>query len=185
MEDQRSGDSVLEEWHGRFGRAVSRWFGARCRSQTAEDLAQKTWAALAATLARGGYDAGRSAPSTFVYAVMHNIWRQHAAALARAGTGVAEGAGADERAAPGSPDLPDAVAEAEELDRVRFYVGERSPLDAATREVLRLVGAGATDRDLAVWLGVSASTAHARKRAALERLRGALEEGGRAQGGPV
>lgn len=175
MNQTPPGDQLLTDWHTRFSRAVHRWFLDRCngRHHTADDLAQRTWTALASTLARGGYDASRSAPSTFVYAVMHNTWRQHAATLARDAHTAAL---SDNEPLPGESNPTDAAALAELVEYVRSLLTDHHRLDAETRSVLRLVGAGLSDRAMAERLGVSPSTAHERRRAALERVRRALAE---------
>ena len=78
-------------------------------------------------------------------------------------------------ATPAAEDA-DAVAEAELLEAVRRIVRDGADgLTAEHRRVLSLLGAGSTDRDLARELGVAASTANARKGAALSALRAHLE----------
>lgn len=169
------GDQTLTDWHARFARAVRRWFLDRSggRHDAADDLSQRTWAALTATLARGGYDPSRSAPSTFVYAVMHNTWRQHAAALARDARAPAL---APDAPLPGESDPTDAAALAELVEQVRSLLTDPDRLEPDTRHVLGLIASGVSDRALAERLGVSPSTAHDRKRAALQQMRLALSE---------
>ncbi len=142
----------------------------------ADDLSQRTWLALARSLAASRYDPALAAPSTFVYAVMHNIWRQHAAALARAHapepTGAPHGQG-------GATEASDAAAGAELIEVVRELLtpaAGSAGLDAETTHTLRLIAEGVSDRELASRLGVAASTAHARKQVALGRLRTAIQE---------
>lgn len=175
---------LVESWYARMGRRVRGWFGERLpgREASADDLAQRTWAAIMGVVRAGRYDPSRAAMSTFVYAVMHNIWRQHSARLGATEMRLSDSA--DVETLPGEPG--DAVALAELLERVRGALrgdavggasrsnapgGGLTPDEAA---LLRLVGEGFSDRDLAARLGVSASTANARKRAALAALRRVL-----------
>lgn len=158
--------------HARFDPGLRRLFLARTggRDDLADDLCQRAWAACWKAVAAGKYEAARAAFSTYLYAIASRVWLEH---LRRSG-----------RAAPTSEiteleaDLltPDPAAEArfsEVLDAVRRCLrgGEADGLSEDDRWILREVGAGASDRDLARRLGVAPSTMNARKRLALNRLR--------------
>ncbi|MFN0011437.1 MAG: RNA polymerase sigma factor [Phycisphaerales bacterium] len=181
MTQTPASDPRLSDWHARFARAVARWFISKTagRRDVADDLSQRTWLALTRSLAAGRYDPSLAAPSTFVYAVMHNIWRQHAATLARTH---AQGPAKGSQTRPGESDEghgSDAAAGAELIEVVRELLtpaAGSAGLDAETAHTLRLIAEGVSDRELASRLGVAASTAHARKQAALERLRLAIQE---------
>ncbi|MBL8990737.1 MAG: hypothetical protein JNJ48_04055 [Phycisphaerae bacterium] len=167
--------AVFDDAHGRFGPWVRRRFEQRCgRSDIADDLSQRTWAAVWRALDAGVYDPRRAAMSTFVHAVSQNVWRQWAKSAGAAAGRIVAG---EPPETPGTGDNPAAlVAEAELIEAVRSSMDGRAgaaigPEDAQT---LRLLAAGATDRELAAKLGVAPSTANARKRTALDRLRAYL-----------
>lgn len=184
MDDRhgKPGDSIatgdapaFERDHARLAGWVKRLFRERCggRADVAEELSQRTWAAVWEAVTSKRYDPARAAMTTFVYAVAQNIWRQWAKQQSRSvASPVAE---SDD--STGVQDVAATVAEAELIDAVRACVHGRVPAAGLTddeREVLRLVAAGETDRALAERLGVAPSTAHARKRAAMDKLRGYL-----------
>lgn len=180
--------AAFEREHLRLAAWIRRTFQDRTggRADAVEELCQRTWLGVWEAVSTGRYDPTRAAMTTFVYAVATNIWRQWAKQQRRAGAIVADAPdGEDAR----TPDTGDALAEAELIDAVRACVHGRvdAGLDAAEREVLRLVASGETDRGLADRLGVAASTAHARRKAAIEKLRGYLSRkfGGEPErGGP-
>lgn len=174
--------ALFDDAHARLAGWVRARFAARVglKADRIDDLSQRTWAAVWRALEAGTYDPARAAMPTFVYAVSENIWRQHAKTYARAG----------ERAGPVDDDLPgltgdpsEAVQAADHLDRVRESLRGGAGLSPEHVQVLQLLSRGVTDRALAEQLGVAPSTAHARKRAALDALRQALApERGRALG---
>lgn len=136
---------------------------------TAQDLAQKTWQAVWQALRDGRYDPQRAALTTYIYAVSQNIYRHwarrqatvssHAPALAATAMSLA-----------GSE--PDPLADAELIDELRRILRDGAPgLSSDHRQTLTLIAQGATDRELAGALAVAPSTAHARKKAALDALR--------------
>jgi RNA polymerase sigma-70 factor (ECF subfamily) len=165
--------AAFEAFHTRLGPWIRRHFLERCggRADVAEDLSQKTWTGVWQAVAARRYDPERSALSTFVYAVAQNVWRQHMRRQGRAGP-TAE---FDEHAqgpADGAP-VEDAAGLAEMLDVIRRALrGDMPGMTEADVQVLGLIARGMSDRDLAVALGVAPSTAHARKRATLDKLRG-------------
>lgn len=166
--------------HKRLSGGLRRLFLDRAgnKPEVADDLLQRTWIGVWQSLSRGRYDPSKSAISTFVYAVAHKMWLQHLRSTggsARAFGGDDPPLGAVE--APGSAQGESDLAEV--LDAIRACLrGQGGDLTTDEREILRLSGAGASDRDLAAKLGVSPSTANARKRAAFEKLRRHLATAG-------
>lgn len=156
--------------HARLDRWLRRTLRERVgNDDTAEELTQRTWAAVWSSVASGRYDPNRSAISTYVYAVARNVHRQWLAERKPAGVAPESSAAA-----------PDPLYEAEVIDAVRRALREPgaaglSPEDAT---ILRAIGRGdeGSDRSLAVLLGIAPSTAHARKKAALATLRAYLEK---------
>jgi RNA polymerase sigma factor (sigma-70 family) len=178
--DLPAATAQVEAAHARLSGSVQGWFARRSagRVELAHELAQQTWSEVWRAVKLGRYDPTRSALGTFVYAVMLNIWRQHAKASlsARGQTASLD----PESQACATLDLPDSALTstlfAERLDLVRRALDEpdRAGLTPDDALLLRLIAQGSTDRELAARLGVAASTAHARKRAALDRLRAHL-----------
>lgn len=175
------GDKVaFAALHKRLSGGLRRLFLDRAgnKPEVADDLLQRTWVGVWQSLSRGRYDPGKSAISTFVYAVAHKMWLQHL----RASPGAPKAAGGDDSPiesmeASGSPVSESGLAEV--LDAIRAVLrGNLGDLNPDEREILRLCGSGASDRDLAARLSVSPSTANARKRSALEKLRRHLAAAG-------
>jgi RNA polymerase sigma factor (sigma-70 family) len=171
---------AFEAFHTRLGPWIRRHFLERSggRMDVAEDLSQKTWTGVWQAVAARRYDPERSALSTFVYAVAQNVWRQHMRRVGRAGP-TAEFDEQSQGALPGgSPDgtgVEDEAALAELLEVIRRALrGDIPGMTEADVQVLGLIARGMSDRDLAAALGVAPSTAHARKRATLDKLRGQL-----------
>lgn len=162
----------FEAIHGRMRHWLRRWFADRVgdRDQLADDLSQRTWMAVWRAVSQGLYDPRRAALTTFVYAVAQNIFRQHAktAARARARGSVAPMEEDDHPA--GDRDDP-GLAELIERVRTALRGGVEIGLSPEEIQVLSLVARGESDRGLAERLGVAPSTANARKRAALGKLR--------------
>jgi DNA-directed RNA polymerase specialized sigma24 family protein len=161
---------------------------ARAFSDVAEDLSQQVWAALWRSMREGKYDPERSSITTFSYAVAHHVWLQHAKRTRRgplpALGGVGEsGSRRDDPAEYSDP--AEEAALAEQLETVRGLlrgdhaaVGEggdaKSGLTSDERGILVGVSRGESDRELALRLGVAPSTAHVRKKSAMEKLRALL-----------
>ncbi len=140
------------------------------RADLADDLVQKTWMAVWDALERGTYNPEKAALSTFVYAVAHHQWVSSVRKLAAAGPASAP---ADPEAfAEDSTETRAALAEV--LEDLRACLRGDPPgagvLDAGERVLAGLVASGLGDRPLAQRLGVSPSTANARKNAMLEKL---------------
>jgi RNA polymerase sigma factor (sigma-70 family) len=156
----------FESLHRRLSGGLRKLFLERSgnKSDVADDLIQRTWVGVWQALSSGRYDPSRSAISTFVYAVAHKMWLQHLRARP---------APRDPIPAEALPILDEPAADlAEVLDAIRATLrGDSGDLTTDERAVLRLCGAGASDRDLAARLSISPSTANARKRAAFEKLR--------------
>lgn len=160
----------------RFGPWVRRTLLQRVgnRHDIADDLSQRVWKGVFQALKDGRYDPARSAISTFIYAVMQNVHREFARGesrqLARTDSSVHLHVETTEA------DPANLMDEAESIDRVRAALaGTLTGLEPADAHVLKLLAQGATDRELARTLNISPSTAHARKKAALDRLRAVLE----------
>ncbi|MBL0870407.1 MAG: sigma-70 family RNA polymerase sigma factor [Phycisphaerales bacterium] len=160
----------------RFGPWVRRTLLQRVsnRHDIADDLSQRVWKGVFQALKDGRYDPARSALSTFIYAVMQNVHREFARGEHRQIKHTESAAHL--RIEHATADPSSLIDEAEAIDRVRAALdGRLSGLEPADAEVLRLLALGVTDRELARKLNVSPSTAHARKKAALDRLRDVLE----------
>jgi len=157
--------------HRRFDPGLRRLFAARgAGAHEADELSQRTWAAVWQAVREGKYDPSRSALSTFVYAVAMKMWLRGRRSAARPPDAVLDLA---DRLLDRGADVGDAAALAELLGRVReALAGDLVSED--DRRVLLALSRGLSDRDLARELGVAPSTAHARKASALDRLRRAL-----------
>lgn len=167
----RGNAAAFEALHKRLSGGLRRLFVERSggRSDVADDLVQRTWVGVWQALRSGRYDPARSAISTFVYAVGHNMWLQHLRSRAAAGRAEVD---SDHEAVFTGPDSD----LAEVLEAIRACLrGEAGGLTPDERVILRLSGSGSSDRDLAARLRVSPSTANARKRAAFDKLRRHLE----------
>ncbi len=176
-----------------FARKLDRATGGG--PDAAEELAQQTWLIFWQAICNRQYDPMRAKLSTFLYAIAANVWLRHARQSGRDSRVRAAGIGGYDRAdgadgadggdggdwpLTGSCDEPAAVMHAAALlDAVRSAVDGTlvHPAGPGTgafaepeRELLRAIGQGLTDRQLAAELGVSPSTAHARKRGVLARL---------------
>jgi len=136
------------------------------RADVSDDLIQRTWTGVWQALSAGRYDPSRSAISTFVYAVAHKMWLQHL----RARGPIREMPPVEAVSTAEEPQADTDLAEV--LEAIRACLrGQAGDLSEEDRAILRLSGMGASDRDLAARLGVSPSTANARKRAAFDRIR--------------
>lgn len=173
---ERTEPSEFTSAFARFGPWVRRTLLQRVnnRHDVADDLSQRVWKGVFEALRDRRYDPSRSALSTFIYAVMQNVHREFARGesrqIARSDSAV------HLHGEPTEADPASLMDEAESIDRVRAALdGRLAGLEPTDAEVLRLLAAGATDRELARKLNVSPSTAHARKKAALDRLRSVLE----------
>lgn len=149
-------------------------------SDAADELAQQTWIVFWKALSQGRYDPSRARLSTYLYAIAANIWLRHVRS-ATSGRKDQSLEFADESAIVGkqagaSADAPSAInaqAEAEVLEIVRLAISgdAAAGLTADERDVLRAIADGRSDRELATALGIAPSTAHVRKRSAMDKLR--------------
>jgi RNA polymerase sigma factor (sigma-70 family) len=166
--------------HRRLGGGLFRLFMDRTagRNELADDFCQKTWVAIWQALQAGKYDPERAAISTFLYAVGYRVWLQHMRSAGRASAHL-------DAAAPGMASLglsedPAAQTRLAELIQIvrNCLADEGNPcgLSEEERWILRSSTTGATDRELAARLGVAASTANTRKKAAYDKLRRYLEK---------
>lgn len=139
----------------------------------ADDLSQRTWQAVWEAVSQGRYDPSRAAISTFAYAVSQNVYRNWARSRATA----AQHAPAIAANAQQSPETgDDPLADAEVIDELRRVLREGAPgLNPSRLRTLHLIARGATDRELAAELAVAPSTAHTRKREAIDALKAHIE----------
>lgn len=169
---------AVEALHRRLEPGLRRLFLKRTagREEIADDLCQRTWAACWRALALGKYDPRRSAFSTYLYAIGSRVWLEHLRQSGRAEP-VSELTSYEADLAGEDPAAQARLAEVIHLVR-ESLAGREGDLPEEDRWILREVGAGATDRDLARRIGVAPSTINARKRQALERLRRLLASRG-------
>lgn len=167
----RGDRAAVDALHRRFDPGLRRLFLARTagRDEAADDLCQRAWTACWRALALGKYDPGRAAFSTYLYAIASRVWLEH---LRRTGRQEPSSALTEYEADQLGADPAADARLAEVLSMVRECLrGDAGGLSEDDRLILREVGDGASDRDLAKRLGVAPSTVNARKRQALERLR--------------
>ena len=179
----------LADEHARLTPGLRRMFLARVQGgdDLADDLAQRTWLNVWRAVSANKFDPTRAAFSTFVYAVATNVWKQHLRDTAREknrdrAAATEAGFHAGNPSGPQPPlDPADAAAElAETLDTLRNAMsgstGEKT-FTEDDRWLLRCIADGASDRELAKRLGVSASTANDRKQSIFRKLRKFLSPG--------
>ncbi|MFN0131349.1 MAG: RNA polymerase sigma factor [Phycisphaerales bacterium] len=174
--DRPSFDAI----HARLAGAVRRLLLTRLgnRADLVDDLSQRTWMGVWNALSRRQYDPERSAITTFVYAVATKVWLQHARTTMRARVAI-PGHSPDDFDAAEAEEPVDSPGLAERVHAVRECL-QPHPEGLTSDEswLLRAAADGATDRDLAKRLGVAPSTAHARRKAALDKLRRLLARRG-------
>ncbi len=139
---------------------------------TAEELAHRTWIEFWKALQGGTYDPARARPSTFLYAIAGNIWLRYRREQGRKKP-ISLGDAAEFILDPAGDALDDPTSLAETLDLIRGVVDgddSSSPFSANERQMLRWIAQGHTERDIAGYLALSASTAHERKRSLLSRF---------------
>lgn len=158
--------------------ALAAWIRRRLieltgNDHTADDLSQRTWQAVWEAVSQGRYDSSRAAMSTFVYAISQNVYRN----WARSRATVAQHAPAIAANAQQGPETgDDPLADAEVIEELRRVLRDgASGLSPQHLQALHLIARGATDREMAVELAVAPSTAHARKREAIDALRAHLD----------
>lgn len=182
--------------HQRLNGGLLRLFMQRThgREEEAEELAQRTWVAAWRAITSGQYDPNKAAVSTFIYAIGFKVWLQQVRTAGRAAAreiGPLDGEAA-ELAFRSGEDPTDVTELSQLLDAVRKALHGESVSSLGTqsrgptltedeRSILRASALGETDRALAARLGVSPSTAHEKKKSALDRLRSLLEPWGSAK----
>lgn len=175
--------------HGRLSRGLQRFLSKRLRgdAEVTEELAQRAWAQVWQALRRGVYDPQRAAVSTFVYSVAYHVWLQHCRDSGRLDR-TAGDADALLRSIEGGDAGPEGQAHmAELLDALRACMQAAEGPNALTDEerlVAARLAAGERERGLAEELGIAASTVHARKSSAFEKLRRCLRAKGFRDAGP-
>ena len=161
--------AAFAQLHTRLAGGIRNLFYQRSgNAELAEDLCQRTWAAFWQALKAGKYDPSRAAVSTFLYAIGTKIWLQHLRTARRAAKRAAEYRPFEDIESLNQADSMDL---GELLEAVRDCLAGAGDLTQEERWLVRSVSAGETDRALAKRLGVSPSTANARKRAAFEKVR--------------
>jgi len=173
----------FERIYNRFGHGLVRFFMKRTSGSpdVSEELAQKTWVLVWRALQAGRYDPARAAISTFVYAVGQNVWLQHRRSAVGLPAALGDFDDLAEYVTPTTDDPAGEMAAAELLDAMREAIVGESHEQALTgdeRAVVRGLEAGQSERALAERLGVAASTIHAKKVSAFEKLRRFLQRRG-------
>ena len=177
----RGDKSAFERLYRRFRPGLLRLLLKRCggRTEQAEELSQKTWMETWRAVRAGRYDPQQAAFSTFLYAVGYKVWLQHRRA-ARTGSINAEPElleSLPQRAPDGGEDPADRLAACELLEAMRACLHETSGecgLTDEERQIVVAIANGDSERALADNLRVAASTIHARKMRAYEKLRRCL-----------
>jgi RNA polymerase sigma-70 factor (ECF subfamily) len=163
--DRAAGAALLERHLG----AVRGFLAVRCRdAELAEELTQEAAARVALAAARldGARDVGG-----YLIRIAHNVWRDWLRRELVRRRGAADAAAALEPA----PAPADAALLADEVRRA--LAAAVAALPRAQREVVRLrYGRGLTYRQIADRLGRPLGTVLGQMRAALGRLRAAMED---------
>jgi RNA polymerase sigma factor (sigma-70 family) len=141
-----------------------------------DDLSQRVWAAFWRALAAKRFDRTRAAPSTFLFAIAQNTWVQHLRERGRVAGVIVSQATQQEGVVPGeslSGTEQNPIELAESLQQIRTLL--RDPmlanLSETERDVLIAAAQGEPDRALAARLGIAASTVHARRQSACDKVR--------------
>jgi RNA polymerase sigma factor (sigma-70 family) len=171
----QSGDrSAFEQLMHRFDPGLKRLLLRRTGGDAslAEELAHETWIGVWQALAAGRYDPAKASISTFIYAVARKRWLQH---LRRAGAAASTTNALDDLLAADADAADPAVllqaAELIEAMRACLHAaGTSNSLSEDERRVIIGLVTGETERSLAAELGVAASTVHARKQLAFNKL---------------
>lgn len=173
--DRSAFEAVYARLAGGLRRFLLRKSGGRV--DWAEEIAQKTWAAVWEAVQDRRYDPQRASISTFVYAIAYKMWLREVRASRSAAT-VIDGAARLSETRPGGADDPAEVAGlAETIEAVRACLraaDNPGGLTELQRSIVAAVAAGESERSLAEQLGVAPSTVNARKQAAYRKLRRCL-----------
>lgn len=173
-------EAAFREFHRRLHPGVRRFLLRRIQSnaELIEELGQRVWVAMWESLRAGRYDPNRSAPTTFVYGIAYNILLQHFR-QGRSGISLDDADSIVEDLFTNHPEPPEFIRTCELLDAIRDCIAGRvvpSGITSADREILAAVSRGETEREMARNLGISPSTANARKQLALQRLQDYLQK---------
>lgn len=169
-------EPAFEALHHRIGPGLRRMLAQRLPGGSdaeIDDLSQRVWIAIWQALRSGAYQPERAAFTTFAYAVAYRTCLYHARQSATHRARMAEFDVGDAAAgrADGSPESAQHLAALLETLRAVLRGESAEPLSAEDRAMLRAIAEGDSDRTLAARLGLSPSTANARKQAALGKVR--------------
>ncbi len=175
-------EAAFHEFHRRLNPGIRRFLLRRIQSNSEliEELCQRVWIAMWESLRAGRYDATRSAPTTFVYGITYNILLQHFR-QGRSGISLSDADSIAEQLFTDHPEPSEFLRSCELLDAIRDCVAGRVVPPSITntdREILAALSRGETEREMAKRLGISPSTANARKQSALQRLQDYLRKFG-------
>lgn len=168
-------DAAFDVIYRRLDAGLRRFLARRGIASTAqvEELAQTTWVDVWLALQAGRYDASRSALTTFLYAVAHKTWLQHRRRMRGERASTLEVSALSSVALDESADPGDAMDLAAEVQLVRDCLFDQGTAGLTQDEHTVILGlrAGESERTLAARLGLAASTVHARKLSAFDKLR--------------
>jgi RNA polymerase sigma factor (sigma-70 family) len=168
-------EPAFEALHRRIGPGLRRMLAQRLGAGSEaeiDDLSQRIWIAIWQALRSGAYQPELAAFTTFAYAVAYRTFLYHARQSAVHRSRVAEFDIGDSAGTPApSPESAQHLAALLETLRAVLRGESSEPLNADDRAILRAIAEGESDRSLAARLGLSPSTANARKQAALGRVR--------------
>ncbi|MEE8141996.1 MAG: RNA polymerase sigma factor [Planctomycetota bacterium] len=175
---QEGADVAFEELHHRLGGGLKKFLFQRTGApeDVIEELAQRTWVEAWRALSARKYDPSRAAFSTFLYGIGYKLLLRHRTGIERSARVFCS---LEESRFPA---LAEQADPGELLDFCALLEALRSCLDESLddeeRQVVERCTSGATERSLAMFLQVAASTVHARKKAAYEKLRRCLAQKG-------
>lgn len=169
-------EPAFEALHRRIGPGLRRMLAQRLPNGAdaeIDDLSQRVWIAIWQALRSGAYQPERAAFTTFAYAVAYRTFLYHARQNAIHRSRVADFDIGDAAAGPQGQSPESAQHLAALLETLRGVLrGESAEsLSSDDRAMLRAIAEGESDRSLAARLGLSPSTANARKQAALGKVR--------------
>lgn len=180
---RRGEQSAMTTLHDRLTPGLARFFGRKLgelihtplsdgQSERVDELVQNTWIEFCRALQFNKYDPTRGRYTTFLYAVASNIWlrwlrergRRREAPLPDGDEWLPASSHAD------SAHAAELARALELVERVISGLDASAPFTDHDRAILRSIAEDRTERDLAHELGVSASTAHERRRSLLTRF---------------
>lgn len=168
-------EAAFESLHRRIGPGLRRMLAQRMPGGSdadLDDLCQRVWVAIWNALRSGTYQPERAAFTTFAYAVAYRTWLYHARQSAAHRQRFASVEVDESIAGPLAGGEADAdFARLLEVLRAVLRGETAEPLSADDRALLRAIAEGESDRAMAARLGLSPSTANARKQAALGKVR--------------